>query len=175
MPYVKQFISNKGEWLYDTTQLAIWSTVEVGVGITAASLPALRPVLQPILERVGWDMSTTYRDPSLGAIRTPRHVPAPPAIGPNIGLSTSGLTQHTEKRDSVNTKTTIKKHGVLGRVLASLNDEFVEEHIVRKTAINRVAEVSLTKESTHSSYTKQEDHSQAAKCCRYEIYTHDLV
>lgn len=61
MPYVKQFKGSKGEWLWYTTELAVWSTVEVGIGIVAASMPTLRPILQPMLERLGIEVSKGER------------------------------------------------------------------------------------------------------------------
>lgn len=72
MPYVQQFASNKGEWLYDTTDLAIWSTVEVGVGITAASLPTLRPLLQPLMYKFGIDLSAGGTTPELQMMSVPK-------------------------------------------------------------------------------------------------------
>ncbi|KAI4717411.1 integral membrane protein [Aureobasidium sp. EXF-10727] len=46
LPYVKQLGTYKGEFLYTSTYIALWSTVEVGIGISAASLATLRPLVQ---------------------------------------------------------------------------------------------------------------------------------
>ncbi|KAI4853141.1 integral membrane protein [Aureobasidium sp. EXF-8845] len=48
LPYVKQLGTYKGEFLYTSTYIALWSTVEVGIGISAASLATLRPLVQKV-------------------------------------------------------------------------------------------------------------------------------
>lgn len=40
----------KGEFLYRTTDFAIWTTVEVGIGITAGCIATLRPLIKATLE-----------------------------------------------------------------------------------------------------------------------------
>ncbi|KAK7734024.1 hypothetical protein SLS53_008019 [Cytospora paraplurivora] len=46
--------SNTTEFMYSTGQIGLWSVVEEGIGITAGSLPALRPVLSlPFFNRFG--------------------------------------------------------------------------------------------------------------------------
>ncbi|MCJ1366845.1 hypothetical protein MMC16_005975 [Acarospora aff. strigata] len=41
------------DFLYNTLDVAIWSTVEPGVGIIAASIPTLRPLFKTFFTRVG--------------------------------------------------------------------------------------------------------------------------
>ncbi|CAO2655567.1 Nn.00g043700.m01.CDS01 [Neocucurbitaria sp. VM-36] len=41
------------DFLYATTDIAIWSTVEPGIGITAACIATLRPLVQQCLWRIG--------------------------------------------------------------------------------------------------------------------------
>ncbi|KAG9951424.1 integral membrane protein, partial [Aureobasidium melanogenum] len=48
LPYVKQLGTYKGDFLYTSTYIALWSTVEVGIGVSAASLATLRPLVQKI-------------------------------------------------------------------------------------------------------------------------------
>lgn len=43
----------KGDFLYRTTDFAIWTTVEVGVGITAGCIATLRPLLKASLGTTG--------------------------------------------------------------------------------------------------------------------------
>ena len=49
MPYIKQLAQD--DFLYSTTNVAIWSTVEPGIGITAAALATLRPLFRSFLSR----------------------------------------------------------------------------------------------------------------------------
>ncbi|KAF2737005.1 hypothetical protein EJ04DRAFT_488685 [Polyplosphaeria fusca] len=47
-------LTNGEDFLWATTDVAIWSTVEPGIGITAGSLATLRPLLQSWLFRAGF-------------------------------------------------------------------------------------------------------------------------
>ncbi|KAL1611915.1 hypothetical protein SLS60_000137 [Paraconiothyrium brasiliense] len=51
VPYMKNFRSR--DFLWETTDIAIWSTVEQGLAITAGSLATIRPLFQLILTRLG--------------------------------------------------------------------------------------------------------------------------
>ncbi|KAK5122536.1 hypothetical protein LTR85_003799 [Meristemomyces frigidus] len=57
LPYIQSFsesyLGRDGDFLYDTVGLAIWTTVEVGVGITAGCIATLRPLLQLALSKLG--------------------------------------------------------------------------------------------------------------------------
>ncbi|KAF2110656.1 hypothetical protein BDV96DRAFT_615180 [Lophiotrema nucula] len=46
-------LTNGPDFLWATTDVAIWSTVEPGIGITATSMATLRPLLQTCLWRMG--------------------------------------------------------------------------------------------------------------------------
>lgn len=48
---MKQFRSR--DFLWETTDIAIWSTVEQGLAITAGSLAAVRPLFQAVLTKLG--------------------------------------------------------------------------------------------------------------------------
>lgn len=45
IPYAKQLLSDP-DYLYNFTDLAIWSTVEIGLGLTASSLATLKPLFR---------------------------------------------------------------------------------------------------------------------------------
>ncbi|KAF2003626.1 hypothetical protein P154DRAFT_388815, partial [Amniculicola lignicola CBS 123094] len=45
-------LTNGSDFLWATTDVAVWSTVEPGIGITAASVATLRPLLQTCLWRM---------------------------------------------------------------------------------------------------------------------------
>ncbi|KAE9363787.1 hypothetical protein N431DRAFT_422815 [Stipitochalara longipes BDJ] len=50
IPYVKD-LSNQEDFLYATTDVAIWSTSETGIGIAASSFATLRPLFRTFLSR----------------------------------------------------------------------------------------------------------------------------
>jgi len=45
IPYAKQLLSNP-DYLYNFTDLAIWSTVEISLGLSASSLATLKPLFR---------------------------------------------------------------------------------------------------------------------------------
>lgn len=45
IPYVKD-LSNQADFLWATVDVAIWSTAETGIGLTASSIATLRPLLR---------------------------------------------------------------------------------------------------------------------------------
>ncbi|RMX98723.1 hypothetical protein D0867_12341 [Hortaea werneckii] len=49
----ESYLGRNGEFLYDTVGLAIWTTVEVGIGVTAGCIATLRPLLQLAFNKVG--------------------------------------------------------------------------------------------------------------------------
>ncbi|OAL05204.1 hypothetical protein IQ06DRAFT_66478 [Phaeosphaeriaceae sp. SRC1lsM3a] len=59
MKYVKN-LTNGPEFLYVVIDVSIWSTVEPGIGITAASIATLRPLLQTVLWRMGFAPPPNY-------------------------------------------------------------------------------------------------------------------
>jgi hypothetical protein len=53
LPYTTSLKPYKGDFLYRTTDFAIWTTVEVGIGITAGCIATLRPLLKATLGSTG--------------------------------------------------------------------------------------------------------------------------
>lgn len=53
MPYIHTMDTYKGEFLYNTADVAIWSTVEIGVGIVAGNLATLKPLMKNLLSFFG--------------------------------------------------------------------------------------------------------------------------
>lgn len=47
IPYAKQLLSDP-DYLYNFTDLAIWSTIEIGLGLTASSLATLKPLFRKL-------------------------------------------------------------------------------------------------------------------------------
>ncbi|KAH7073196.1 hypothetical protein FB567DRAFT_195124 [Paraphoma chrysanthemicola] len=62
LPYLVKF--NSPDFLYDTTDIAIWSTVEQGLAITAGSLATLRPIFFLAMSRLGFSTQGTRQRPS---------------------------------------------------------------------------------------------------------------
>ena len=57
MAFVMDFRSL--DFLYDTVDIAIWSDIEQGLAITAASLATLRPLYRVLVAHLGWSESST--------------------------------------------------------------------------------------------------------------------
>jgi hypothetical protein len=58
LPWVWTVEQYKGEFLWRTADVAIWTTVEVGIGITAGNLGTLRPLLTKLRSAMGITNST---------------------------------------------------------------------------------------------------------------------
>jgi hypothetical protein len=53
LPYTSTLKPYKGDFLYRTTDFAIWTTVEVGIGITAGCIATLKPLFKAALGTTG--------------------------------------------------------------------------------------------------------------------------
>lgn len=62
MKYIHNLI-NGPDFLWATTDVAMWSTIEPGIGITAASMATLRPLLQNCLYRLGLASEPSHHQP----------------------------------------------------------------------------------------------------------------
>jgi hypothetical protein len=84
IPYLSQLMDTK-DFLFATVDVAIWSTVEPGIGITCAALACCRPLVRNFLSRSRlWGSSTGHirgtsrpNNPSFnGYLRSGKHVVA---------------------------------------------------------------------------------------------------
>ncbi|KAI1843773.1 hypothetical protein JX266_010032 [Neoarthrinium moseri] len=98
MFYIPDMLNGQ-DFLWATTNFAIWSTVEPGIGIIAASLATLRPLLQLALGKLG--LSRTYRlsrsspwTPSHGYVKTDEHSMS--GLRPKDGVTTTTAAGPTE-------------------------------------------------------------------------------
>lgn len=57
-PYLWTLGEYKGDFLWRTSDVAIWTTVEVGVGITAGCIATLKPMVRPFLRACGISTNT---------------------------------------------------------------------------------------------------------------------
>ncbi|KAL7916825.1 hypothetical protein GGI35DRAFT_49796 [Trichoderma velutinum] len=81
-PYVKDF--KNIDFLWATIDIAIWSTTEQGLAITAGSLATLRPLFRQIASKLGWSTMGSHM-PSIGE-------------GPNGSMSNRETTGRSKKR-----------------------------------------------------------------------------
>lgn len=69
MAYLENFHSN--DFLYSTTDIAIWSQIEMGLAIAAGSLATLRPLMKMTLRRLGFTgAEDSNQAPSSAGLRT---------------------------------------------------------------------------------------------------------
>ncbi|CBX94624.1 hypothetical protein IAQ61_009310 [Plenodomus lingam] len=66
LPFIKHF--NSPDFLWSTTDIAIWSSVEQGLAITAGSLATLRPLFFLAMHRLGLTTGAPSRHPSAYAL-----------------------------------------------------------------------------------------------------------
>ncbi|KAF2027016.1 hypothetical protein EK21DRAFT_72854 [Setomelanomma holmii] len=69
LPYILQF--NSPDFLWDTLDIAIWSTVEQGLAISAGSLATLRPIFFLVMSRLGLSTQRTGQRPSGAGLSGP--------------------------------------------------------------------------------------------------------
>jgi len=72
MPYISTF-NNQADFLYATVDVAIWSTVELGIGIVAGCVATLRPLLQLILHKAGM-RSTAGANNATSSLQLSTHI-----------------------------------------------------------------------------------------------------
>lgn len=99
LPYVWSLKeSAKGwdaEFLYDTVGIAVWTTVEVGVGITAGCMATMWPLMQIVLSKLGWDASLAGSRPRLNGSKSP---------DPSSGLQLDGLPSNQGVKTMVSSR-----------------------------------------------------------------------
>jgi hypothetical protein len=69
LPYTSTLKPYKGDFLYRTTDFAIWTTVEIGVGITAGCIATLKPLFKAVLGSTSQDSGTPWSRMSTGSFR----------------------------------------------------------------------------------------------------------
>ena len=75
MAYVHEFAD--ADFLYGTTDIAIWSCTEQGLAITAGSLATLRPLLRLISEKLGLSQTASRNNPTPQPLVSPRRISKP--------------------------------------------------------------------------------------------------
>lgn len=163
MPYLWTMKGYKGDFLWRTSDVAIWTTVEIGVGITAGCVATLKPLLKSCLQLMGVHSSM---GPDSGA---------PWSTTKKSGPGIQAYSRHAQALDNLRpandksmTTTTVTGRGLSNnhsKGLSSWNDhgdrDSSEEHIIPesvpmgrefldvqtwKGGINKSVEVTTTEE-----------------------------
>jgi hypothetical protein len=90
LPFITKL--NSPDFLWDTVDIAIWSTVEQGLAITAGSLATLRPLFQLFIHKCGLSTRPTQQSPSKYGLATP---PASAALNSRRRPSKNELDVYT--------------------------------------------------------------------------------
>ncbi|CAN9170655.1 unnamed protein product [Alternaria alternata] len=92
----------KGDFLYRTTDFAIWSTVEVGLGITAGSIATLRQLTKQALEITRSASALPWSKPSQNSspLQSGQQLSTlKPSIEKSIIITTSGARRESASSD----------------------------------------------------------------------------
>ncbi|KAK3680211.1 hypothetical protein LTR78_000589 [Recurvomyces mirabilis] len=99
LPYISSLKESSlgwnGDFLYDTVGVAIWTTVEVGLGVTAGNIATLWPLVQLIRAKFG--VATTHTD-------TPMPTPAFGTRGKSPAMELDGLKSGQGVRTVISSK-----------------------------------------------------------------------
>ncbi|KAJ4370766.1 hypothetical protein N0V83_005288 [Neocucurbitaria cava] len=117
LPYTKTLEGYKGDFLHRTTDFAIWSTVEVGLGIAAGSIATLRPLMKQALETTRSASAMPWSRPSLksGQLQSGQQLSElKPSVQKSIQKSVT-ITTSRARRESVGSD----EEQFLGRSLPS--------------------------------------------------------
>jgi hypothetical protein len=93
--------SYKGDFLYRTTDFAIWTTVEVGLGITAGSIATLRPLMKQALEITRSASTLPWSKPSFGNSAPLQSGQQLSTLKPSIIKKSVTITTSRARRESV--------------------------------------------------------------------------
>ncbi|KAF3035053.1 hypothetical protein E8E11_003338 [Didymella keratinophila] len=93
---------NSPDFLWDTLDIAIWSSVEQGLAITAGSLATLRPLFSLCMHHMGLSTRPTQQRPSQYGLQTPpaSHMLSSRRKGSKNELDMYGLSNAGETRAS---------------------------------------------------------------------------
>lgn len=153
IPYVR-FLSITDDFLFATTDVAIWSTVESGLGICAASAATLRPLFRTFYSSTPSGTNKTHRTPIFGnQVSTWRSSHLGYVKSVDLGKSRSDGDDSLELRDGIGRRSEtrneitaagmelnrkeskkLQKNGEVGRNEDSMNSElFIQGIQVSKT------------------------------------------
>jgi hypothetical protein len=152
IPYVKD-LANQADFLYATTDVALWSTAETGIGITASACATLRPLFRNFFSRSHL-MGDTTSNPTSGT-------PWPKSSGPSNGYIRQKNSHHSVKNSNVTAeefglRSDIGKNRGVTTVIGSANDMDLErDGGIAKGGWNN-SESKLTELSSDEEDTRQQ-------------------
>ncbi|USP75452.1 uncharacterized protein yc1106_02726 [Curvularia clavata] len=133
LPYTSTIKGYKGDFLYRTTDFAIWSTVEVGLGITAGSIATLRPLLKQAFEITRSASAMPWSKPSLksGQQQSGQQLSTlKPSIQKSITITTSRARRESSQSDeerflgsSMPSESWQQQQGLSGYITSTVLDE----------------------------------------------------
>ncbi|KAI4958769.1 hypothetical protein J4E86_004375 [Alternaria arbusti] len=143
LPYTTSLKGYKGDFLYRTTDFAIWSTVEVGLGITAGSIATLRPLMKQALEITRSASALPWSKPSLnsGPLQSGTQLGTlKPSIKKSITITTSRARRESASSDeeiilgrSQPSEAWQQQQGLSGYVTSTVLDEREKRQISEKS------------------------------------------
>lgn len=148
LPYTTSLGAYKGELLYNTTDFAIWTTVEVGVGITAGSLATLKPLFKSVAlftsnnrsSKMPWSRNTASR---LGDLRGAQQLDDLAQSGgkttTNITFAGSGARTSESDEEGI-----LGKESLSGGNLRGINKS-VTTTVVHERTLSRSEQMELSK------------------------------
>lgn len=140
LPYTTTLKPYKGDFLYRTTDFAIWTTVEVGVGITAGCIATLKPLLKASF------LTTRSGQRSTGNLYGSGN-----KLGSRYGRNTAMGLQ--DMRPVIGKPTTTTTTVTAGRDSSSSDEEKMIDHVGRPTGgwdlgISKSVTTTITEERT---------------------------
>ncbi|KAF2702692.1 hypothetical protein K504DRAFT_394103 [Pleomassaria siparia CBS 279.74] len=161
LPYTSTLEGYKGEFLYRTTDFAIWTTVEVGVGITAGCIATLKPLMASTASSMGYSNTPTAQS------RTSR-MPWPSHGGTNskLGVAMNGQQLDDLSRGTDTGKSASTTVMVTGGRLSGESDEETFLGTGQRGGSKKKKKVIITREVTTTITTEERttmNRSQSAK------------
>lgn len=101
LPYTKSLEGYKGDFLYRTVDFAMWSTIEVGLGIAAGSIATLRPLMKQAFEFTRSASAMPWSKPSINKSGqdSQQLTDLKPAIKKSITITTSRARRESAASD----------------------------------------------------------------------------
>ncbi|EMD62475.1 hypothetical protein GGP41_002006 [Bipolaris sorokiniana] len=133
LPYTTTIKGYKGDFLFRTTDFAIWSTIEVGLGISAGSIATLRPLLKQAFEITRSASAMPWSKPSLksGQEQSGHQLSViKPSIQKSITITTSRARRESKESDeerflgsSMPSEAWQQQQGLPGYITSTVLDE----------------------------------------------------
>ncbi|CZR56511.1 uncharacterized protein PAC_06400 [Phialocephala subalpina] len=103
IPYAKQLLSNP-DYLYNFTDLAIWSTVEIGLGLSASSLATLKPLFRKLKILASTQRSRSASNVKQGTQRSTLHSRMISTLSIRLGSNAKSFREIEEENASMGSK-----------------------------------------------------------------------